>query len=181
MKRSDIELQDKINQIENSTKVQESLIHFFNLNRASNIDRRIIFEALFIVYADKYNLEWLGDLWDIQLDYNDAKKLLSDFDFQNLKVKIKTNENIIPKEFLLQYKVKIKSKGLVWIINKYDADPFPSCPHAHQLENNIKLDLSNGRCYRKREYIYTLSEKDLIKIRNMVKNRIEIVLPPLEL
>ena len=106
---------------------------------------------------------------------------MSDLDFRILKGKIETDEDIIPKEYLLQFKVQIKSKGLIWIIHKYDADPFPSNPHAHELVNNIKLDLSTGRCYKSKDYIYTLNIKDLMSIRNKAIDRIGIDLPPLKL
>ena len=181
MRRTEEEVKDKMNQIENSTRIQESLVHYFNSNCASDIDRKIIFEALFLVYADKYNFEWLGDLWDIQLDYDEALSLLLEFDFRILKEKIETGEDIIPKEYLLQFKAQIKAKGLIWIINKYDADPFPSNPHAHELGNNIKLDLSTGKCYKRKVYIHTLSKKDLLHIRNKAMNRVGIDLPPLKL
>lgn len=181
MKKTEAEVENKIKQIENSTRIQESLVFYFNSNYSWNIDRKTIFEALFLVYADKYDFHWQGDIWDIPLDYDEALNLLSDFDFRILKEKIETGEDIIPKEYLIQYKVQIKSKGLIWIIHKYDADPFPSNPHAHELVNNLKLDLSTGKCYRRKDYKCTLKEKDLISIRNQAIDRIGIDLPPLKL
>ena len=70
----------------------------------------------------------------------------------------------------MMIKVQIKSRGIIWVIHKYDADPFPSNSHAHQIDNNIKLDLSNGKCYRKREYLFSIGKKELKAIR-MVANR----------
>ena len=65
----------------------------------------------------------------------------------------------------MQFKVRIKNKGIIWIIHRYDSDPFPSSPHAHQIGNNIKLDLSNGKCYQYRKLIHVIKKKDLLQIR----------------
>ena len=43
--------------------------------------------------------------------------------------------------------VTIRNDGCVWRIYKNDADPFPSKPHAHNLELGLKLDLSNGMLF----------------------------------
>lgn len=40
-----------------------------------------------------------------------------------------------------------KSDGSIWRIHRNDADPFPSNPHAHNLETGLKLDLRNGLLY----------------------------------
>jgi hypothetical protein len=50
-----------------------------------NIDRKTILEALFLVYADKYNFQRQRDLWDIPLGFDEALSLLSDFDFRIIK------------------------------------------------------------------------------------------------
>ena len=68
---------------------------------------------------------------------------------------------------------------MIWIIHKYDAAPFPSNPHAHELGSGLKLDLSNGKCYRKKLQVHTIKKKDLIKIRNQAKNN--FTLPKLEI
>jgi hypothetical protein len=101
----------------------------------------------------------------VEISYDEALHLLSDFDFNIFHKKFFSEQKILPPDLLIEYKVKIKSKGLIWIIHKYDKDPFPSNPHAHQLENNIKLDLSNGKFYKTREHICTLKKKDLLLIR----------------
>lgn len=43
--------------------------------------------------------------------------------------------------------VTIKRDGCIWRIHKNDADPFPSNPHAHNVESGLKLDLSTGALY----------------------------------
>lgn len=78
----------------------------------------------------------------------------------------------------MNYKVQIKRKG-IWLIHKYDTDPFPSNPHAHLIDSNIKLDLSNGNCYKKRELVYSIKKKDLLMIRDEAEKNFK--LPNLDL
>ena len=116
-----------------------------------------------------------------EIEYEKALKLLSDFDFDTVITQIETSENIIPENFLTEFKVRIKSKGLIWAIHRFDADPFPSNPHAHQIGNNIKLDLSNGNCYKVRQYIYTIKKKDLLLIRDAAAKVLKGDLPLLSI
>ena len=43
--------------------------------------------------------------------------------------------------------VTVKRDCCIWRIHKNDADPFPSNPHAHNVESGLKLDLSTGALY----------------------------------
>ncbi len=75
--------------------------------------------------------------------------------------------------------VTIKRDGCVWRIHRNDLDPFPSQPHAHNLESGLKLDLSNGRLYfGRRDTGKSISTKDLKFIRSAAVNQ-NISLPPL--
>jgi hypothetical protein len=159
--------------------IQERLASHFTLLYSQQITQKDIFQALFLVLADKESLEWPGDLWDINLEYEQALTLLRDFDFNTLLNGVETPFGLIPRDFLMELKVRIKMKNQIWIIHKYDADPFPSNPHAHQIENNIKLDLSNGNCYKTRKYIYTVKKKDLLAIREEAKKVFKGNLPQL--
>lgn len=167
--------------IEKWHEIQELLASFFSLKYSFSIQREEIFLALFILLADKHNLEWQGDLWDVKLDYEEALLLLQEFDFTIFSAKFSIDQEVLPKNILIRYKVRIKSKGLIWIVHKYDKDPFPSNPHAHQLDNNIKLDLSNGKCFKIREHVHTLKKKDLILIREEAKKVFDGELPTLEI
>lgn len=74
--------------------------------------------------------------------------------------------------------VTIKRDGCVWRINKNDADPFPSNPHAHNLESGLKLDLSSGGLYFQRKFTGNkVSKKDLEFIRTQAKLK-NVILPP---
>ncbi len=64
----------------------------------------------------------------------------------------------------------IKSKGEQWRINMYDKDIFPSNPHAHNLDANVKLHLGTGELFQKRKLVGKLKQKDLMAIRIKVKN-----------
>ncbi len=73
----------------------------------------------------------------------------------------------------------VKNDGCVWIIHKNDSDPFPSNPHAHNEESGLKLDLSNGKLYLRKEFAgEKIGKKELLKIRN-IANEKNIPLPSL--
>ena len=167
--------------LENNNAIIDALIRHYASYYSGNVKRREIFDALFILLSEKEKLEWPGDLWNIELEYVEVIKLLEAFDFSIVLNKFQTFDIIFPDGLLLEYKVRIKSKGLIWIIHKYDADPFPSNPHAHQIQNNIKLDLSNGNCYQARKYIYTIKKKDLLLIRKSAAKVFQGELPTLSI
>ena len=182
MKLSDKEISEKFKQFEKIDNIKIKLSeHFNSIYSDIQIDEKQVFHALFILLSDKYDLDWIGDLWDIDITYADAKDLLSKFDFRTIDNLIETDKEIIPKDFLIQFKVRIKSKGLIWIIHKNDNDPFPSNPHAHEIDNNIKLDLSNGKCYKKRQLMYTIKKQDLLIIRDKAAKTFEGELPELKI
>lgn len=73
----------------------------------------------------------------------------------------------IPENCLrLLLEVTIKRDGCAWRIHKNDSDPFPSNPHAHNVEIGLKLDLSNGKLYLgTKDTGENISKKDLCFIR----------------
>lgn len=160
--------------IEKLFKTQKSLATHFSALQSLEINQQHICQALFISLDEKYKFNWPGEVWNVDINYDDALLLLSNFDFKGLINQIETEAEIIPFQFLLGQKLRIKSKGIIWVINKYDADPFPSNPHAHQLESNIKLDLSNGKCFIRRDYVHTIKKKDLIFIREEASKVFEL-------
>jgi hypothetical protein len=181
MKKDEGQPDKEHNTIEKWFNIQENLSHHFTNKYGYKITREEIFDALFIGLVDELNLEWQGDLWDLEMNFDEALQSIKNFDFSILNQNIVIDKVVFPSELLLNYKVRIKSKGLIWIIHNNDKDPFPSNPHAHQLENNIKLDLSNGKCYKLRKHIYTLKKKDLVLIRKKAKTVFKGKLPELKL
>jgi hypothetical protein len=150
------------------TSLFDDLATFYTTVKNKRISREDIFKALFLMISDSANLEWAGHLWFIELSDTEAKLLLNDFDFDTLKTIIELDTDIFPIDVLVQIRVLIKDKGLKWIIHKNDIDPFPSNPHAHCYEQNLKLDLSNGFYYRNRKYQGKLNEKDFFSMRDKV-------------
>ena len=166
MIKSNSQIEKETSRIMKLDKILESFTTHFASLYSGNIKREHIFKALFLLLEDKYQLDWLGDLSSIDLEYDEVEDLLTDFDFNIIFNTVETAEGIIPDNFLFKYKARFKNNGLIWVIHKNDLDPFPSNPHAHQLENNLKLDLSNGNCYKKKELITTIKKKELLSIRD---------------
>lgn len=135
--------------------------------------------ALIILLADDYKFEWHGALLNVNISFETAWNYIKDFDFSTLENQIETATSILPDEYTYLQKVKIKSSGVIWIIHKNDKDPFPSSPHAHYLGRNIKLDLSTGKCYHIRKYVYAITRKELKMIREKAANTFKGELPPL--
>lgn len=74
--------------------------------------------------------------------------------------------NLSRSLYLVCEEITLKSGGEIWCIHKGDRDPFPSSPHAHNVETKEKLDLSNGLLYRRREPTgHWLRKADLIRLR----------------
>jgi hypothetical protein len=167
------------NSIEEWDEILELLSSYFSSKYNYKISKHNISDILYILVADEKSIEWPGDLIDANISYTEAFSLLDNFNFDTINHYIVTNPRILPNNLLMAYKAKFKSKGIIWLIHKYDKDPFPSSPHAHQLENNIKLDLGNGRCYKIKKHIYTISRKDLMVIRNEARKVFDGHLPPL--
>jgi len=97
-----------------------------------------------------------------------------------LLAKIEFEESPIPDGTLRRVDfATIKKDGCIWRIHKNDADPFPSNPHAHNVESGLKLDLASGGLYLgTRDTGKKVSKKDLLFIRAEAEAR-DIVLPPL--
>ena len=144
----------------------------------TEITREEVFWAIFMLSGDKFDMRYALDIWHVDMTADEAKTLLKDFDFDILKLPVEMD--VVPDIHLMQRKARFKAAGQIWVIHKYDADPFPSNPHAHQLEDNLKLDLSNGNYFRNRKLISKVSKKDLIKIRLEAKKVFSEALPEIQ-
>ena len=87
------------------------------------------------------------------------KTLIAQFTLKEPIIKRKNS-----RQFLLE--IYLKLFGEKWAIYKNDPDPFPSDPHAHNLDRNMKLDFRNGDLYKNNKVVDRLSKKDLIKFRS---------------
>ncbi len=75
--------------------------------------------------------------------------------------------------------VRVKRDGEIWQINRNDADPYPSNPHAHNVESGLKLDLSTGALWFRATYTNrSIPRKDLLAIREQAAAK-GIEVPPL--
>lgn len=160
---------------ENIDNLTSKLSTYFN----RVITKESVFAALFMVFGDKFDLEWGGDLWDVDIPFEASFEALKEIDFDLFEKIIETDINVLHGAILIEKKHSFKVKG-VWRLHKYDADPFPSCPHLHELDQNIKLDLRNGNCYRKKQYRKTISKKTLLELRKQILEIWDGELPPLE-
>ena len=68
--------------------------------------------------------------------------------------------------------VTIKKYGHVWRIHQNDSDPFPSRPHAHNLESGLKLDLRSGALFLGSQPTgKSVQRKHLIALRDLAEKR----------
>src|SRR5690554_2549960 len=89
-----------------------------------NVSREKVFNALFMLLGDKYNLGHPLDLWNIDISFEEGLKYLNEFDFESFDQPINTDLSI-DRNLLFGKKVKIKASGFVLHIHRYDQDPFP--------------------------------------------------------
>lgn len=168
--------------IEEFYEFKESLaIELTELLKERQISDRDVMIALYLLKADEEGMEWIGDVWDLNITYDEALQLLKNFDFEALTQQIEIEEGAIPREFVLEKKARFKASGSIWVIHKNDADPFPSNPHAHNVELNQKLDLSNGNCYHRKKLLFKIDRKNFLKIRKKAEGIYKGRLPELAL
>ena len=120
------------------------------------------------------------DLLSISWSTVKILELVKDINFKELSdiEEIDLYESIIPLGCPTTLDEEtIKNKGEKWIIHKYDLDPFPCLPHAHNVKTNYKLDLRNGIFYKKKKQMGSIGKKELESFRSKV---IRISLPPLQ-
>ena len=82
------------------------------------------------------------DLLTRNLTPNAIASLLAKYDFRRLRPEliedIRLEHSIVPKGTQQRLtEVTIRSKGEIWRVHKNDADPWPSNPHAHNLEDGL--------------------------------------------
>ncbi|WP_312078237.1 hypothetical protein [Chryseobacterium sp.] len=138
-----------------------------------------LIQVIMSSYMDRFELKSSLEIYDISLSNFDIDFAIDNYDFNQI-----TNEFLFEFEIPvdleeLQTKVKIKTKGKVFIIHKNDVDPFPSNPHAHWLDTNLKVDLSNGKCYQVKKHLFTLKNKELLDLRYKA-NQLGVILPEIE-
>ncbi len=129
---------------------------------------------------DVFSLEDSVDLLYLDLTEDRIISTLEGYDFRRffpvVLGRITFRLSIIPRSvprFLVEQ--RIRRNGEIWEIHKNDADPFPSNPHAHNLENRLKLHLGTGELFKKRQRMGRITRKHLLAIREEV-SRFELPL-----
>jgi hypothetical protein len=87
-------------EVEEFDEILDELSKYLSSVQKKQIDRNEVFEALFMLLADDKNLEWEGDLWNLDATYNELQTLLLNFDFETLKKIVITDDEIIPEEYI---------------------------------------------------------------------------------
>lgn len=100
-------------------------------------------------------------------------ELLSNEDFESpeLIAEVYFEKSILPSGIPQRLDEQtIKVKGEIWRVHKSDKDPFPSNPHAHNLETGYKLHLGNGALYNAKNK--PLGKSIDIKHLNLIRSKI---------
>ena len=131
--------------------------------------------------ADVIGTEGLDALIEQCPDAATIVRLLRNFPFQKFRPQklesIELDEDIIPMDVPRHLEEqRIRVNGNIWVIHRNDADPFPSTPHAHNYQQQVKLDLTNGNLFRNRQFAGTVKRKHLLELRRLIKHP---DLPPL--
>ena len=111
-----------------------------------------------------------ADLLEQDLSADQIVEALWQFDFRKyhpeILAEILLTHSIVPRGTArLLTEVTVKHKGERWRIHKNDVDPFPSNPHGDSPDVGLKLDLTSGDLYRKRECVGKITKKHLMIIR----------------
>jgi hypothetical protein len=133
---------------------------------------------------DALELESPEQLLGKELNAGAITAILEDYDFHRLFPRllavIRLRASIIPERTSRKLiEVTVRANGEIWRIHQNDADPWPSNPHAHNLESGLKLHLGTGELFeRRRNTGQKVSRKDLEAIRAHLAR---YALPPLVL
>jgi hypothetical protein len=151
--------------------------------RGETISRRDVETGLVAVLG----LDEIVDLLDRDIDTAQILSLLCDYDFSRFRPEtlcdITLQESIIPEGVpVCLTEAEVKLRGEKWTVHKYDADPFPSNPHAHNYAQGLKLHLGNGDLYPHKSKVSCgrIAKKHLVQLRDLViQKNATITLPPL--
>lgn len=77
-------------------------------------------------------------------------------------------------------RLRVKLSGDIWVCHRYDPDPFPSRPHAHNQQTGQKLHLGTGDIFdpHGRQPRGKVGDKILLQIRNEISQKWPDVMLP---
>jgi hypothetical protein len=136
-----------------------------SLEKNMEITSEMIVRGYYLCTYESNNYEWIPDVYDIETNEESVYNLIQNFEFGILLNETVLEDSLFPENLFMKKKVQVKVKNRKWIIHKYDKDPFPSSPHAHLIDEGLKLDLVTGILYRGKTQITKVREKELSEIR----------------
>ena len=83
---SDQETNKSLNKIENLDKVLNDLSDYYSELKSQKITRDDIFDSLYLSLKDKFEWDHPLDFWDLDIPYEEAKNVLSDFNFVSSQI-----------------------------------------------------------------------------------------------
>ena len=114
--------------------------------KAQSITIRDVERAL----VDVLELDEIFDLLYRDIDSDTIVALLKDYDFTIRRrrcARWNSRNQYSPDYPIALQEAKVKLKGEIWVAYKYDRDPFPSNPHAHNYDRKLKMHLGTGDVY----------------------------------
>lgn len=138
---------------------------------SARVGRKLEYTHIEQALVETLRLDSSVELLRKNLTAEAVTSLLKGYDFNRLFPQlieiISLSHSIIPDETPRKLtEVTIRSKGEVWRIYQNDADPWPSNPHAHNLESGLKLHLGTGELFRGSRFTgHKISAKSLDEIR----------------
>jgi hypothetical protein len=141
-----------------------------------------VWAAIQIYCSEEFpdEIEFATDIFFLYVDYLILLEYLSNYDFDLNKIEFDTTTADIHYSLIYMVKAEVKHKGLIWVVHKNDADPFPSNPHAHEITNRFKMHLGNGKLYLKRIRVGKLKKSEFLSVREKLIAK-GVGLPELEL
>lgn len=132
-----------------------------------------------------FGLDEIFDLLERDIDSAEIVSLLAGCDFTRLRpislCEFVLEESIVPVGVPMSLtEAEAKLDGEKWTVHKYDADPFPSNPHAHCYAQALKLHLGDGSLYQRKSKVScgNIGKKKLLKLRDLIMHKNEAIAPP---
>ena len=166
------EIERRLNQwIEAERTVKQRLVDEHGINpQAIDVQRALMDKRALSESADL-----LMEEWDADKLYREVSS--EQFVDQTQSEVVTVFETLLPPDVpRLLTEETVRQRGEQWRIHRYDQDPFPFLPHAHNLASGVKMDLRNGRLYKGRTEVGKIRPKRLSDFRSRVKS---VPLPPL--
>lgn len=139
---------------------------------AADLSVRVTVEDLLYIITTETG-KGVEEIADMDLTYDSIKEIYQqsgEYKAQPIVLAtVELPETIIPEDTEQAInEQQVRHCGEVWVIHRNDADPFPSDPHAHNYESNLKLHLGTGNLYLKKRIVGKVGRKELIAIREKI-------------